>query len=59
MPDFHFLGGLNFKSTGYKWLVMAGSKVQFKGVGTINSEGEYKFLLTAYVGSPDTSRIKI
>ncbi|MCU0503770.1 MAG: hypothetical protein MUC51_18785, partial [Anaerolineae bacterium] len=32
---------------------------QFKGVGTINGEGSYKFMITADDGSPDTFRIKI
>ena len=64
MPDgntqfqFH-AAGFNFSSTSYEWLVVAGSKAQFKGVGTINGEGVYKFMLTANDGNPDTFRIKI
>jgi PKD repeat protein len=58
--EFQFKAGdLNFKSTSYEWLVVAGSKAQFKGVGTINGAGEYKFMLTAVDGGPDTFRIKI
>jgi uncharacterized protein len=58
--EFQFKAGdLNFKSTSYEWLVVAGSKAQFKGVGTINGAGEYKFILTAVDGGPDTFRIKI
>jgi hypothetical protein len=58
--EFQFkTGDLNFKSTSYEWLVVAGSKAQFKGVGTINGEGIYKFMLTAVDGSLDTFRIKI
>jgi hypothetical protein len=38
---------LNFHSDSYDWIVVAGSKAMFKGIGTINGEGEYKFLLTA------------
>jgi parallel beta-helix repeat protein len=38
---------LNFHSSSYEWLVVAGSKAKFKGTGTINGEGEYKFMLTA------------
>jgi len=46
----HF-ADLNFRSTSYEWLVVAGtSKAQYKGVGTINGEGNYGFLLTAYDG---------
>lgn len=56
--QFH-AGDLNFKSTSYDWLVLAGKKGQFKGMGTINGEGEYKFMLTAEDNNPDTFRIKI
>ncbi len=38
---------LNFHSDSYEWLVIAGAKAKYKGVGTINGEGEYKFMLTA------------
>jgi hypothetical protein len=55
---------LTFKSVSYEWLVVAGSKAQFKGGGTLNGQlapnGDYyKFMLTASDGSPDTFRIKI
>jgi predicted extracellular nuclease len=56
--QFH-AGDLNFKSTSYEWLVVAGSKAQFKGVGTINSAGQYFFMITAADGAPDTFRMKI
>ena len=56
--QFH-VAGMNFKSTAYDWLVIAGTKAQFKGTGTINGVGEYKFMLTAIDGSPDKFRIKI
>jgi hypothetical protein len=56
--QFH-LANLNFKSTSYDWLVIAGTKAQYKGTGTINGAGEYKFMLTAIDGSPDKFRIKI
>jgi hypothetical protein len=52
-------GDLNFHSVSYEWLVVAGSKAQFKGVGMINGQGMYKFMLTAIDGSPDRFRIKI
>jgi PKD repeat protein len=46
--DFHFrVADLHFHSDSYEWLVVAGSRAQFKGVGTINGEGEYRFILTA------------
>jgi hypothetical protein len=38
---------LNFHSSSYDWLVVAGAKAKFKGTGTINGEGEFKFMLTA------------
>jgi hypothetical protein len=56
--QFH-VANMNFKSTSYDWLVIAGSKAQYKGTGTINGAGEYKFMLTAIDGSPDKFRIKI
>ncbi|OGO37310.1 MAG: hypothetical protein A2W35_02370 [Chloroflexi bacterium RBG_16_57_11] len=58
--EFQFKAGdLNFHSTSYEWLVVAGSKAKFKGTGTINGEGEYKFMIWANDGNPDTFRIKI
>jgi predicted extracellular nuclease len=58
-------GDLSFKSTSYQWLVVAGAKAQFKGVGTINGGGSYGFMLTAIDGQVnggggvDKFRIKI
>jgi PKD repeat protein len=40
-------GNLNFYSDSYEWLVVAGAKAMFKGVGTINDAGSYGFLLSA------------
>ena len=58
--EFQFqTGNLNFHSSSYQWLVVAGNKAQYKGAGTINGSGSYGFLLTAYDGSPDRFRIKI
>jgi len=40
-------GGLKFKSSSYDWLVVAGSKAMYKGVGTIKGEdGQYGFLIS-------------
>jgi hypothetical protein len=52
---------LNFKSTSYDWLVVAGTKAQFKGTGTINGAGTYSFMLSAIddKNGSDTFRIKI
>lgn len=58
-------GNLDFKSTNYQWLVVAGAKAQFKGTGTINGQGSYGFILTAVDGQVpggrgvDRFRIKI
>ena len=58
-------GGLNFKSTSYQWLVVAGARAKYKGEGTINGSGSYGFLLTAIDGAlpggggADQFRIKI
>jgi parallel beta-helix repeat protein len=64
--EFQFkAGNLNFKSTSYDWLVIAGNKAKFKGTGTINGTGSYKFMLTAIDGDynkgtdPDEFHIKI
>ena len=59
--EFQFKAGdLNFHSTSYDWLVVTGSNyAKFKGTGTINGEGEYKFMIWAGDNSPDTFRIKI
>ena len=58
--EFQFKAGdLNFKSTAYEWLVIAGSKAQYKGTGTINGAGSYGFILTANDATTDTFRIKI
>ncbi len=49
--EFQFkLATLNFKSTSYEWLVVAGAKAQYKGLGTINGNGNYRFMLTAIDG---------
>ena len=56
---------LNFHSDNYYWLVVAGARAQYKGVGTINGSGSYDFLLTAIDGQinggggVDRFRIKI
>jgi hypothetical protein len=51
---------LNFHSDSYEWLVVTGSNyANFKGTGTINGEGYYKFRLWAGDNEPDTFRIKI
>ena len=64
--EFQFkAGGLTFSSTSYDWLVVAGSRAQYKGVGTINGAGGYRFLITAIdgqlhpSGGSDRFRIKI
>jgi len=63
--EFQFKAGdLNFHSSSYQWLVVAGAKAQYKGVGTINGSGNYGFLLTATDGQiagggVDKFRIKI
>jgi hypothetical protein len=49
----------DFNSASYQWLVVAGSKAQFKGIGEVNGIGGYGFLLTAYDGNPDRLRLKV
>lgn len=64
--EFQFnAAGMSFKSTVYDWLVVAGTKAQFKGSGTINGSGDYGFMLSAIDGQItggggiDKFRIKI
>jgi hypothetical protein len=63
--EFQFkTGDLNFHSTSYDWLVVAGAKAMYKGTGKINGAGSYGFLISAIDGdlqggSPDRFRIKI
>lgn len=58
--EFQFKAGdLNFHSDAYDWLVVAGSKAQYKGTGTVNGVSGYGFMLTATDGSPDRLRMKI
>jgi hypothetical protein len=59
--EFQFKAGdLNFHSTSYDWLLVTGSDyAKFKGTGTINGGGEYKFKTWAGDDDPDTFRIKI
>ena len=49
--EFNFkVANLNFHSTSYDWLVIAGARAQYKGIGTINGMGSYGFMLTAVDG---------
>lgn len=64
--EFQFrVADLNFHSTSYQWLVIAGARAQYKGSGTINGAGDYGFMLTAIDGQinggggTDKFRIKI
>ena len=51
VTEFQFkVADLNFHSSTYDWLVMAGARAQYKGSGTINGEGSYSFMLTAIDG---------
>jgi PKD repeat protein len=58
-------GSLDFSSTEYEWLVVAGARAQFKGSGMVNGLGDYRFLLTAMDGAlpggggTDKFRIKL
>ncbi|MFH1769189.1 MAG: PKD domain-containing protein [Parcubacteria group bacterium] len=60
---FRLPAALTFASTSYDWLVVSGSKAQFKGSGTINGLGNYGFFITvnddAIGGMSDNLRIKI
>lgn len=64
--EFQFKAGdLNFHSSVYEWLVVAGAHAKFKGTGTIGGSGNYGFIVTATDseinggGDTDGFRIKI
>lgn len=66
VTEFNFkVADLNFHSDSFDWLVVAGTRAQYKGTGTINGEGQYGFMLTAIDGQvtggdgTDKFRIKI
>jgi hypothetical protein len=58
--QFH-AAGLKFHSRTYEWLVVAGERAQYKGVGNFNGTEGYGFMLTAIDGNkkPDAFRMKI
>ena len=60
------VAAFEFTSTAYEWLVVntAGTNAQFKGSGLVNGLTDpngmnYKFMLWATDGAPDTFRIRI
>lgn len=59
--EFNFqTAALNFHSSSYDWLVVTGgTKAQYKGTGTINGTGNYRFILWAQDGVEDKFRIRI
>jgi FtsP/CotA-like multicopper oxidase with cupredoxin domain len=52
----HF-ANFDFRSTSYQYLVVAGSKAQYKGTGTVNGIGTFGFLLTAVDGQLNNTGI--
>ena len=59
--EFHS-GGLNFHSSTYQWLVVAGATAIYQGTGTVNGVAGYSFLVSTVDGGrtgPDRFRIKI
>jgi hypothetical protein len=56
--QFH-AAGLRFTSDAYQWLVVSGSKAQFKGTGLLDGVAGYGFLVTVTDGNVDRFRIKI
>src|SRR5258705_4651327 len=63
--EFNFrIADLQFHSTSHDWLVVSGSKLRFKGSGTIDGAGDFSFLVSAVDGDVggdglDRFRIKI
>jgi len=52
-------GGVDFNSTSYEWLVVSGSRAQYKGAGKVNGVSGYSFLVTVADEAVDRYRIKI
>src|SRR5262249_6737133 len=56
---------IDFRSTGYDWLVVSGPEAQYQGSGKVNGGGSYGFLVTLIDGEAtggggtDLFRIKI
>jgi hypothetical protein len=59
--EFQFnAGDLNFHSSDYDWLVVTGSDfAKFKGTGTINGEGTYKFQIWAGDNDPGGDEVVV
>jgi predicted extracellular nuclease len=54
------LDGQTLTSTGYKWLVVDGSRATFEGVGTLDESAGYGFFVSATdAGSPGVGRDRI
>ena len=54
-------GPIDFRATGFDWLVIAGSTAQFEGVGTINGCGGFRVrvIATQIATGPDAFEIHI
>src|SRR3989441_531387 len=62
--EFRFqVAGVNFHSTVYDWLVVSGTRAQFKGSGTANGSDGFRFMISAADGDlnegPPTDRFRI
>jgi CSLREA domain-containing protein len=47
--------GLSFFSDEYEWLVISGSRARYQGVGEVNGEPGFKFLITAFDANLNTN----
>jgi K(+)-stimulated pyrophosphate-energized sodium pump len=57
--DFTFAtADMNFKSTGYDWLVVSESEARLKGSGTINGSGKYGFILIVADGVKSSGKAR-
>lgn len=50
---------INFKATGFDWLVIVSGRADLQGTGTINGIGSYGFRLIAVDAAPDTFELRI
>lgn len=57
-------GGMDFESTSFEWMVILGSRAQYRGYGVVNGNRQCRFILTAIDGrtlpdKKDRLRLKI
>jgi hypothetical protein len=58
--EFQFkLGSINFHSSAYQWLIVAGNTAEYKGSGSINGVSGYSFTITAVDGGKGAGGLRM